>query len=249
MTAPSPQPIRNRPVSKTDDDRWPKRVFKWTYGRIHRLSWVQQSLLVGAILTARWLESVPPELNQRLVRDAILLAVLPLLLASLHDRHLGWRVDRRAVWNTVILALFVLPFYVVGSSLPTIRHYYPMWSTSPAPSVFIPHAIKLFLLALATETYYRGLLCVGVREIGPKAAFISPIVYAFGHLTKPPIELALSGPTDVLFGLVDYDANSILPSVVAHGAGLVLLDWLVLHDPVIPPQTVVQWLEWLPVHL
>jgi len=34
-----------------------------------------------------------------------------------------------------LLALFVLPFYVVGSTLPTIRAYYPIWETTAAPAV------------------------------------------------------------------------------------------------------------------
>jgi hypothetical protein len=238
-------------VSDVDAHRWPRLRIPLVLVRaiLDRLSWVQRSLIVGAIITLVWMETLEPGLNQRLLRDGLLFAVLPLTLASIHDRHLGWRIDRRAIRNTIVLAAFVLPFYLVGSSLPTIRQFYPIWSTSAAPADFVPHAIKLFLLALATETYYRGLLCVGVRELGPKAAFISPVVYAIHHLAKPPIELLLSGPTDVLFGLVDYDADSILPSTIAHGAGLVLLDWLVLHDPVIPPETVLQWLEWLPVHL
>jgi membrane protease YdiL (CAAX protease family) len=105
------------------------------------------------------------------------------------------------------------------------------------------------VVVIAAETYYRGLLCVGVRELGPISAFISPVVYALHHVGKPPVELALSGPTDVLFGLVDYDADSILPSVVAHGLGLALLDWLVLHDPVVPPGLVLRWLNWLPIPL
>ena len=64
-----------------------------------------------------------------------------------------------------------------------------------------------------------------------------------------PEQLVLSGPTDVLFGIVDYESDSILPSVVAHGGGLVLLDWLVLHDPLVPPETVLRALSWLPVPL
>ncbi|ESS11868.1 MAG: hypothetical protein A07HR60_01206, partial [uncultured archaeon A07HR60] len=60
-------------------------------------------------------------------------------------------------------------------------------------------------------------------------------------------ELVLSGPTDVLFGIVDYDANSLLPSVVAHGIGLIFLDWLVLHDPVVAPSVVLRYLDWLPI--
>ncbi|PSQ28488.1 CPBP family intramembrane metalloprotease [Halobacteriales archaeon QS_9_68_17] len=175
------------------------------------------------------MSTVEGELNRRVVRDGLIFIVGPLALGLSHGRRIGWRVDRTAVRNTVLLALFVLPFYLVGSSLPSIRAYYPMWETTAAPEVFVPHAIKLFVLALAAETYYRGLLCVGVREIGFKSVFISPVLYALHHVHKPSLELALAGPTDVLFGAVDYESNSVLPSVVAHGAGLVLLDWLVLH--------------------
>jgi hypothetical protein len=185
-------------------------------------------------------------LNERLLRDTVVYILVPLALGIRHGRHLGYRVDRTAIRNTLLLSLFVVPFYVVGSSLPTIRTYYPMWETSPALAQFLPHALAQFVVALAAETYYRGLLCVGVREIGFKSVFISPVVYAFHHMYKPPIELLLSGPTDVLFGAVDYKSNSILPSVVAHGIGLGVLDWLVLHPPLISPERVVRWLSWLP---
>jgi hypothetical protein len=214
-----------------------------------RLSWVQRSLLAGAVLTAVWMAWDVRGLDERLVRDLVVYVLAPLALAVRHGRHLGYRVDRTAVRNTVLLSLFVLPFYVVGSSLPTIRAYYPMWETSAALAQFLPHAAAQFLVALAAETYYRGLLCVGVREIGFKSVFISPVVYALHHMYKPPIELLLSGPTDVLFGAVDYKSNSILPSVVAHGVGLGLLDWLVLHPPLVPPERVVRWLSWLPIPL
>ena len=123
-----------------------------------------------------------------------------------------------------------------------------MWGLdSAAPGAFWPHAAKQFAVVLAAETYYRGLLCVSVREIGFKSVFISPIAYAAAHVAKPPIELLLSGPTDVLFGAVDYKSESILPSIVAHGFGLALLDWLVLHPPLLPATRVVEWLSWLPV--
>jgi hypothetical protein len=219
--------------------------------RLPRLSWVQTSLLAGLVLAVLWsLWSVPPtRLDARLVRDVTVFVGLPGALALARGRDLGWRVDRHALRNTLLLAAFVTPFYVVGSSLPTIRAYYPMWETNTALAAFVPHALAQFVVAAAAETYYRGLLCVGVRELGFKSVFISPVVYAVHHVHKPPIELLLSAPTDVLFGAVDYKSESILPSVVAHGFGLALLDWLVLHPPVVPTATVVRVLSWLPVPL
>ncbi len=214
------------------------------------LNWVRLSLLVGAALTIVWTAWETRGLEARLVRDLVTFGLIPGGLALAFGRDIGWRVDRRAIKHAVGLGLFVLPFYIVGSSLPTIRAYYPMWGLeSAAAGAFLPHAIKQFAIVIAAETYYRGLLCVGVREIGFKSVFISPIVYAIAHAAKPPVELILSGPTDVLFGAADYRSGSILPSVVAHGAGLVLLDWLVLHPPLIDPATVVDWLAWLPIPL
>ena len=215
------------------------------------LSWTAKSLLWGFVLTVLWMRYSPVGLDRRIVVDGLIFFVGPMALAVTYGRDIGYRVDRTAVRNAALLALFVLPFYLVGSSLPSIREFYPMWGTASElrdPGAFAMHAVKQFALVLAVETYYRGLLCVGVGErFGIKAAFISPVVYAVHHATKPPIEILLSGPTDVLFGAVDYESNSLLPSVVAHGAGLVFLDWLVIHDPVIPTDTVLEWLRWLPI--
>jgi len=218
--------------------------------RLRKLSWVQRSLLLGAVLTVLWTEFVPSgNLTYRAAHDAVLFLFVPGALAVTHGRRLGWRVNRRAVRHAVALALFVLPFYLVGSSLPSVRAYYPMWQTTVAPLDFLPHAAQQLVVVVAAETYYRGLLCVGVREIGFKSVFISPVVYALHHVGKPPIELLLSGPTDVLFGAVDYRSESILPSVVAHGLGLALLDWLVLHPPLFEAAAVLRWLSWLPIPL
>ena len=215
--------------------------------RLKRVTWVQRALLFGLLLAVLWTGWHTSGLTHRMLKDVVLYIYLPAALAVLHGRRLGWRVDRTAVRNAVLLTLFVLPFYVVGSTLPSVRAYYPMWGGGL--DGYLPHTLQQFVVVLAAETYYRGLLCVGVRDLGRKAAFISPVVYAFHHIGKPPIELVLSGPTDVLFGLVDYESDSILPSVVAHGGGLALLDWLVLHDPLLPPEAVLRALSWLPIPL
>lgn len=217
--------------------------------RLAALDWVQRSLLAGACIFLTTSIVEVHGLSERLLRDVLFYLCGPVVLAVTHGRNLGWRVDRRAIRNTVVLAAFVLPFYVVGSTLPSIRAAYPMWRTSTALGEFLPHTVMQFTVVVATECYYRGLLCVGVRELGPKSVLISPVVYAFNHLGKPPIELLLSGPTDVLFGAVDYDARSILPSIVAHGGGFALLDWLVLHEPLLDPDVVLSALRWLPVPL
>jgi hypothetical protein len=218
--------------------------------RLPSLTWVQKALLFGGALWLLWgAVGYSGGVAGRALHDAVIYIGGPALLGVAYRKRMGWRVDRTAVVYTVLLTLFVLPFYLVGSSLPSIRAQYPLWSTEPTLAAFLPHAIFQFVVALAAESYYRGLMCVGVRDLGRKAALVSPVLYAARHVSKPPVELLLSAPTDVLFGLVDYESDSILPSVVAHGVGLNVLDWLVLHDPVLPPEQVVTWLSWLPIQL
>lgn len=212
-------------------------------------SWVGIALLGGAVILIGRVTWSTPDIGARLLRDVTLFIVGPAALALYFGGDIGWRINRRALLDAVLLAALVAPFYIVGSTLPTVREYYPMWRTTLELGEFLPHALQLLVLAFAAETYYRGLLCVGVRELGFRCVLISPVVYAMMHTAKPPIELVLSAPTDVLFGAVDYRSGSILPSTVAHGAGLVLLDWLVLRDPVLPPDRVLEALGWLPIPL
>lgn len=213
-----------------------------------RLDWYQRSILLGGALTLVWMNLPWTGLDGRLLRDGACFFAIPMAFALGHRRRLGWRVDRSAVLHALALSAFVAPFYIVGSTLPGVREFYPMFGLeSTAPSAFLPHAAKQFLLVLAGETFFRGLFCVGIRDRGPWVILVSPLLYALLHAGKPPIELALSGPTDALFGLADYRANSLLPSVCAHGLGLILLDWLVLHDPLLDPATTASWFDWLPI--
>ena len=122
------------------------------------LSWTAKSLLWGFVLTVLWMRYSPAGLDRRIVVDGLIFFVGPMALAVTHGRDIGYRVDRRAIRNAVLLALFVLPFYLVGSSLPSIREFYPMWGTAAElrdPGAFAVHAVKQFSLVLAVETYYR----------------------------------------------------------------------------------------------
>lgn len=201
----------------------------------------------GLLLAVPHLGVHVTSLGQQVVRDGFLLLVAPLALAITFGRRLGWRVDRQSVINAVGLTAFVLPFYVVGSVLPSVRAHYPLWGAEATLVGYLPYALGMFVVIVAAETFYRGLLCVSVREIGLKCVLISPAIYVIWHLGTAPIELLLAAPADVLFGLVDYRTESILPSIAAHATGFILLSWLVMHPPVLPQDVVLDLLDWMPV--
>lgn len=194
------------------------------------LPWVPTALVSGVLLVVAFELWSVPTLQERLVRDGLLFLAVPLALGALVGRRLGWTVDRRAVGAAIALTAAIVPIYVVGSTLPSVRAGYPMGGPLPAGG-FPQRALTLVVLVVATETLYRGLLCVGIREIGPISILVSPVLYAFQHLGGVPLAIVLSAPADVLFGASDYYADSILPSIAAHSVGLVLLEWLVRQPP------------------
>lgn len=195
-------------------------------------SWEGRVLVVGVaifVVISLWDTGT---LRSRLIRDGFVFLVGPLVLAVAHGRHIGWRVDRRALRWSVWLTAFVLPFYIVGSTFPTVRAAYPMYGAAvPTLPAFLPTAVGLVVLVVATETYFRGLLCVGLRSWGRIAILVHVPFYVIRHLGQPPIEVALSGPAGILFGATAYETESILPPVVAHGVGVLILDWLTRHPP------------------
>lgn len=218
-------------------------------GRLSRraatVRWVPTTLAVGMAIAACWSLWDVATLEARLVRDGILFLLVPAGIAHAAGRDLGWRVDRDAIRTAIVLTALVLPLYVVGSSLQSVRAGYPVVAGGGTGLTFAYRAAVLLALVVATETFYRGLLCVGIRRIGPVAILVSPVLYALQHLGSVPIELLLAAPADVLFGAADYRSHSILPSIVAHGTGLVLLEWLTMRPPLFGPSQLDHVVVWL----
>ena len=214
--------------------------------------WVPTALLSGVVLAGVWMLWPAGTLGARLLRDAVLFLAAPIGLllvvhrGELRDR-LGWQFDRRAVRTAIGLTALVLPIYAVGASLPSVRAAYPMATAAVWAGQWFPRAVLVIGLVVATETFYRGLLCVGIREVGPVAILVSPVLYALQHLGGVPIEVLLAAPADVLFGAADYRSRSVLPSIVAHATGLLVLEWLVVRPPLFSPERVADLLGWLPI--
>lgn len=199
------------------------------------LPWVPTAVVTGLALAGIWALWGVSTLEERLLRDAVLFLVVPLGLAGATGRDIGWRVDRAAIRSALYLSAVVLPVYVVGSTLPGVRSAYPVGAATSSGLAFCYRAGLLLALVVAAETFFRGLLCVGIRRIGPVAILVSPVLYALQHVGNIPLELALAAPADVLFGAVDYRTGSILPSIAAHGTGLLVLEYLTMHPPLFAP--------------
>ena len=199
------------------------------------ISWIKRVILFAS-LTLILYETVDlgSSIEVRALESFLFFILLPFLFLKLNGKSLDFSIDRTTLIYTGALCTGILPFYLLAGSVPSIRTFYPIGISSTAPSVFIIYQLKQFFLALGTEIFYRGVLCVWIRDIGPKSIFVSPLVYAYQHLGKPSLEVVASAPADVVFGYFDYRSESIIPSVTAHWFGMIITDWACLHDPLFP---------------
>lgn len=199
--------------------------------------WPHRAILfaVFVLVIYFWFWPATPTLKDRVLKETFLFIFLPYLFLKLNGKHLSKvKINRRTLKNTLILLLLMLPFYVIAASIPQVREYYPIWSHGAGILGFLGMQGKQTVISIATETFYRGLLCVWIRGIGPKSILVSPVVYAAAHIGKPTVEVIGSGPADVVFGFFDYRSESIIPSVVTHSVGMATVDWLCSHPALFP---------------
>ncbi|EGQ43842.1 MAG: CAAX amino terminal protease family [Candidatus Nanosalina sp. J07AB43] len=198
------------------------------------LGWTEKVLLFSAFIFVFDSVIKPANLATRALTNIIIFVLMPFCFARLHGRYLGVKLDSKTLISTTKLCIIVLPFYIFGASIPVMRGFYPIATVFLAPGSFIPHQVLQFCLVLGTEVFYRGVLCIWLTQLGKRCVFISPLVYAIGHIGKPSPEVAASAPADIIFGWFDYNSNSIVPSVIVHWIGMVLLDYLSLRAPLFP---------------
>lgn len=211
-----------------------KRYYHEVLSRYRSLPWTSQVLCFAVPLFAAEFFVKPEGLTLRALEKLVVFVLVPLAFVRFHGRDFGLRLDRRVAAYTVLLCLFVLPFYVFAGSIPVMRSFYPVGGVHSTALGFAGHQFQQFFLALGTEVFYRGVLCVWISDIGRRSVLVSPVVYAARHVSKPGPEFLGSAPADVVFGAFDYRVNSIVPSVVAHWLGMALTDYFCSVEPVFP---------------
>lgn len=126
--------------------------------------------------------------------------------------------------------LVATPLILYGATLQQFQSYYPIlpWARL-SPVHLLAYEAIIFILMLCTEFFFRGFVMGALRPLGMEAAvLIQNIPYTLVHIGKPPLEIPASFLGGILFGWVDYRANSILPSLILHFCFNLLLDLFLL---------------------
>lgn len=139
---------------------------------------------------------------------------------------LTWGKSRRdALWIALGLVGAVALAWGVSRS-PEVRAHYPHYGfVRDEPWLWIPSTLAFGAYGLSWEMAFRGALILGVTEErdaagrrGLLAVLAQAALYAMAHAGKPSLEIGLSIPAGVFFGLVALRTRSVLPGFLVHFA-------------------------------
>jgi membrane protease YdiL (CAAX protease family) len=175
-------------------------------------------------------------LRTALLRQTLFLSLLPLAslpFLGLRSRDVGLsREGLRASLGWGLGMLFLaLPLIAYGSTLPDFQAYYPLLPEAREdPGALLSLWGWVLLMMFNTEFFFRGyLLFLLRREMGEgKAIALQALPYALIHLGKPSLEVPYALLVGGIFGWVALRRRSILPSLLTHWGGAVLLDVFIL---------------------
>lgn len=176
----------------------------------------------------------PPGRLSQIAESLLLYTALPLAVIQVAGRSplAGFRINGLTLKYTLGVLALVLPFYVFGALfVPSIRAYYPLWPVTADLSGIAIHAATALALMLGTEVFFRGLLLLALRDVGPVIVLLHVIPYTVLHVGKPPIEVLSSFFAALVWGWADYRCESLVPSLVAHVTGMLVMDLLIVFTP------------------
>lgn len=131
---------------------------------------------------------------------------------------LGWGRSRRdAKWIALGLLGAVAVAAVVARA-PEVRAYYPrLQLVKTDPIWWIPSTAAFAAYGLCWEMLFRGYLLVGVVDrLGAWAIAAQTVPFVIAHVDKPPVEMWLSVPGGLFFGVIAYRTRSALPGFLLH---------------------------------
>lgn len=161
-----------------------------------------------------------------LVYATLLTAALPSIAYRFAFRRrfaeagLGLGQARRDALPIALCIALALGAAFALSRLPAVRAHYPAHAfVREAPMLWIPSTLLFAAYGLAQEALFRGYLLISIADsLGRRALFLQMALYTLAHAGKPPVEMALSVPAGLVFGLAALRTRSIVPGFLVHFA-------------------------------
>ena len=164
----------------------------------------------------------------------VFFGVVPLVvlrMIGVSPRDLGWRWTGSSSHWRVYAALFAVavPFVVIASTTAEFQDRYPLYEIAAGQQgVARDLAIwwSFYLLQfVAVETFFRGVLAIGLAErFGEVAVLIATVPYLAIHFVKPAPEALASIVGGIVMGTLAVRTRSIWWGVALHVAVAAFMD-------------------------
>jgi CAAX protease family protein len=130
-----------------------------------------------------------------------------------------WRMPAaRCIWLVGVAILFLA--VVLATRIPEVHAAYPVVREARTdPWRLLPSTLAFATYGFAWEFFFRGFLLFGLRERwGRVAILLQAVPCTLLHFGKPSLEIAASFPAALVFGVIAFANQSIVPGWVLHVA-------------------------------
>lgn len=156
--------------------------------------------------------------------------LVPLILSFLMGFsliELGFKAPSKRGWKlTAVFMGAAVVLGIAGTFFPSMVSYYPRFSVN-SWSDFLKGELIMGIIMFAHEAFFRGFLLFPLAAKEGKLAIpIQDIPYTLVHLGKPAVEVPYSFFAGIVFGWLDLESESFLPSFLVHWIGSAFFDLL-----------------------
>lgn len=116
----------------------------------------------------------------------------------------------------ILILVILLPGIIYFSGLPKFQHYY--WLGQPSIYKWLFFALFAGPAYYTFEEYFfRGFLLFNLWEkVGWHGYWITDLMFALAHFSKPDLEILYALPTGILLAFLALRTRSIWPGVIVH---------------------------------
>ncbi|NJE10218.1 CPBP family archaeomyxosortase MrtA [Thermococcus sp. MAR1] len=195
--------------------------------RVRRNPWVLYIALLPFIVIVR---STGGGIFQWAGYNFLFYFAFPLLLARLlgfKPAELGVKAGKKGGYElALILFLLTIPLSLYGTTMPSMKEYYPIFQYSGWDDFFLKE-LAVGVIMFSHEVFYRGIVLFPLARKNEWLGILAQDVpYTLVHIGKPGIEVPYSFVAGIVFAKMDLKSGSFLPSFLLHWLGSVLFDLL-----------------------
>ena len=193
--------------------------------RVRRNPWVLYIALLPFIVIVR---STGGGIFQWAGYNVLFYFAFPLLLAGLlgfKPAELGVKAGKKEGYElALILFLLTIPLSLYGTTIPSMKEYYPIFQYSGWDDFFLKE-LAVGVIMFSHEAFYRGFVLFPLARKNEWLGILAQDVpYTLVHIGKPGIEVPYSFIAGIIFAKLDLRSESFLPSFLLHWLGSVLFD-------------------------